>query len=170
MEKKAASATWDNIIKGCLKSKQNPDKSWLTNVTEDAAILNHKGVVQASTNPKLFTAYEHEMMTEEGKKKISVNEGAILSEMVLTGKTSCPAGIRIGGIKYMLVSYDKDKKLAYFSKIQGGAAAMATKNVIVFASYSVKLIASDKQAQNPGLCNEVVEKTAKMLIEKEGGK
>ena len=157
--------TWQKYIDGYLLNKQLPGGKWLQKICEYAAILDQKGNVLAKTPGLEIKSYQHEITNEEGKpEKVLVEEGKALVEIVLTGSTKSKAGIRINNKKYMLVKFEGGKKLAYFSKIGGGACVMATKTVIVFASYNTELKMSDGNSQNPGLCNEVVEKLGDMLV------
>jgi hypothetical protein len=157
---------WEQYIPGMLQNKQLPDGNWLQNVIKEAAIILHNGTIVAMTPGFSLGTYKYDIQLDElTKKPVDVNETQILLEMILNGKsTICEAGIRINNAKYMVAQYDPAKKLAYLSKSRGGACAMATKSVIIFAAYSTEVKMSDGREQQAGLCNEVVEKLADFLI------
>ena len=158
-------SAWDKYINGYLLSKQLPDKKWLQKICEFAAILDHKGNILAKSPGLDIKNYNYDMpIDEKSTKKVLVEEGKTLANAALTGAVGCEAGVRVNNQKYMLVRYEAGKKLAYFSKVAGGACAMATKTVVIFASYNTGLKMTDGNFQNPGLCNEVVEKLGDMLI------
>ena len=158
-------ATWQKYIDAYLLSKQLPGGKWLQKICEYAAILDQKGNVLAKSAGLEIKNYEYEITNEEGKpEKVLVEEGKALAEAALTGSTASKAGVRINNKKHMLVRYDASKKLAYFSKVGGGACVMATKTVVIFASYNVELKMTDGTSQNPGSCNEVVEKLGDTLV------
>ena len=159
-------AGWGDYITGMIQNKQLPDGTWLQNVVQEGAILAQDGTILAATPGFTLNEYDYDIQIDEAtKKKVHVNEKTIISEVVLNGKsTSSEAGIRINNFKYMLANYDTGKKLAYLSKLKGGACAMATKTVIVYAAYTSSLKMSDGKEQNAGLCNEVVEKVCATLL------
>ncbi len=177
MQKKEPSP-WDKYINGYLmniqvappKSSKKPeekkaDKVWIQKISEHAAILDQKGNILAATPGFNLGTYTYDMQVDDKNvKKVPIDEKKILSQVVLAGATDCEAGVRINNQKHMLVNYDPAKKLAYFSKVGGGACAMATKTTIVFASYNSSLPMSDGNAQNPGLCNQAVEQLAQVFI------
>eukprot|EP00831_Metopus_contortus_P070768 TRINITY_DN64737_c0_g1_i1.p1 TRINITY_DN64737_c0_g1~~TRINITY_DN64737_c0_g1_i1.p1 ORF type:complete len:201 (+),score=48.08 TRINITY_DN64737_c0_g1_i1:96-698(+) len=159
-------SAWDKYIQGFLVNKQLPGGKWLQKVVEHAAIIAHNGTILASTPGFTLGTYAFDLpIDEKSTKKISVDEKAIILSAVLKGTTSTfESGCRINNEKFMLVNYDVPKKLAYFSKKMGGACAMATKSTIILAIYNQNLEMSDGSPQNPGICNEVVEKLAETLI------
>eukprot|EP00826_Nyctotherus_ovalis_P065680 TRINITY_DN965_c0_g1_i10.p2 TRINITY_DN965_c0_g1~~TRINITY_DN965_c0_g1_i10.p2 ORF type:complete len:164 (-),score=67.41 TRINITY_DN965_c0_g1_i10:189-680(-) len=158
-------SAWSKYIDGYLLSKQLGDGKWLQKVCEHAAILDQKGNVLAKSAGLDLKAYDYEFANDEGaSEKTLVEEGKILAQVALTGESPCKAGIRVNNQKYMLVRYEPGKKLAYLSKVGGGACLMATKTVIVFGSYNTSLQMTDGKSQNPGQCNEVVEKLGDILV------
>ena len=159
------SSSWDKYLNGYLLNKQLPDKKWLQNIVEHAAIVSHAGVIYSSTKGFTLGTYEIEVETEKGgKKKEMIDEKAILAQIVLKGTPiGLASGVRINNEKHMLVRYDPGKMLAYFAKRDGGACAMATKTTIIYASYDKNKTLSDGNTQNPGVCNEVVEKLGDIL-------
>ena len=159
-------SAWDKYIQGFLTNKQLPGGKWLQKVVESAAIVAHNGTILAATPGFTLGTYVYDMQVDEKTtKKVPIDEKKIITTAVLTGDVSAfEAGVRISNQKYMMVNYDVPTKLAYFSKIGGGACAMATKTTIIFASYKNSLMMSDGNPQNPGLCNEVVEKLATTFI------
>ena len=159
-------SAWQKYIDGFLVNKQLPGGKWLQKASESAAIVSHAGAIMASTPGFALGTYVYDMHVDDKTvKKVPIDEKKILTQVALTGSAAgFEAGIRINNMKYMLVRYDPGKKLAYFSKIGGGACAMATKSTIVFASYNSTLAMSDGKPQNPGVCNEVVEKLGDTLV------
>ncbi len=159
-------SAWDKYVNGFLVNKQLPGGKWLQKITEAAAITDQSGNTYAATPSFKLGAYKHVLDDGTGKpKEVPIDEKMILAKVVMTGSTEgLVAGVRINGQKHMLVNYDATKKLAYFAKPSGGACAMASKKTIVYAAYNNTLNMSDGKAQNPGVCNEVVEKLAALLI------
>ena len=159
---------WDLYIYGQLVHSQQKNGEWLKDVTTEAAIIGKEdGKIQACTPGFKLGEYPYEVLAEDGinKKPVQVNEVNMLKAAVLDGKTTISeAGLRINNTKYMMANYDPARKLAYLSKSGGGACAMATKNLIIFATYENKKKMSNGIEQNAGECNEVVEKVADSLI------
>ena len=159
-------ATWQSYIDGMIVNEPMPDGSWLTNICQEAAIIQHDGSFLAQTPGFSLGTYEVTVMDKDEKPQtVTVNEKEILINLAFTGKaTTKEAGIRINNTKFMLAKYDSDSKTAYLSKAQGGACVMATATTIIFASYNTSLKMSNGLGQNAGKCNLVVEKLAKMLL------
>ena len=157
---------WAQYITGMMVNKQLPSGAWLQNIVKEAAITTHDGTIAASTPGFQLGQYNYEVQVDEmTKKPVLVNEKQIFTEAVLNGKSNVSeAGIRINNAKYMLAKYDPEKKLAYLSKAKGGACMMATKSMIIFASYDTSMKMNDGREQLPALCNEVVEFVAKTLL------
>ena len=159
------SPVWQKYISGCLWCKQMKNGSWVKNVCEHAAIIDHKGNVLANTKGFTLGKYVYDMQVDEKNvQKVPVDEKQLLINVVLNGTTDENVGVRVNNEKHVMVNYDPVKKLTYFSKRDGGACAMATNTVIIYASYNQNLVMSDGMAQGPGLCNAVVENTADMLL------
>jgi hypothetical protein len=159
-------SAWDKYLQGFLMNKQLPGGKWLQKCVEHAAIMTSEGTLLSATPGFNLGHYVFEMQIDEKTtKNVVVDERVGIKQVVNTGKADgLEAGVRINGLKYVLVNYDASKKLAYFSKKEGGACIMVTKTTIIFASYSVTQKMSDGVAQNAGICNEVVEKLATTLI------
>ena len=156
---------WDQYITGMIVNKQIPT-GWLQNMVQEAAIFTHDGTLLAATPGFNLGEYVFDAKVSDTEvEKVPVNEKLIATTVVLTGNPKvCKAGVRINNTKYTLASYDADHKLAYFSKVGGGACARATKTVIVFAAYSGKLKMSNGVEQSAGICNERIDAVCDLLI------
>ena len=76
------------------------------------------------------------------------------------------AGIRLGGMKYVLTSYDQSCSLAMLARFKGGGACvMKTKNAIVIGMWNKDLVMTNNSSQNQGDCAMQVEKVANKLKE-----
>ena len=132
--------------------------------------MAHDGTIYASTPGFTLGTYEHEITGTDltgkyFKKKVLVNESEILTKIVLEGRGNInDAGLYINHTRYMLVKYDKDNKLAWLRKDLGGACAISTHTLIIYAAYSRYLDMSNGKEQNAYITNEVVEKVAYLLI------
>ena len=160
-------SAWDKYLNGFLLNKQLPGGKWLQKIAEHAAILSSEGTILAATPGFNLGHYVFEMKIDEKTvKNVVVDERVGLKQIVNTGKADgLEAGVRVNNEKYMMVSYEPTKKLAYF-KIHGagGACVMATKTTIIFASYNPSQKMSDGVAQNAGVINDVVEKLGATLL------
>ena len=59
------------------------------------------------------------------------------------------AGIRIGGVKYVMTSYDQSCNLAMLSKAGGGGTCiMKTKNAIVIGIWNKDMVMTNNATQN----------------------
>ncbi len=164
-------ASWEDYITGMLKSKEQPDGSWLQEIVDEAAILLKDGTMLACTPGFTLGKYEFDAPTPEGTtKKLPIDEAKILTELALKGNAKVyEIGIRINNTKYTLANFMKGEEeglnVAYLSKAQGGACVATSKTTIVFASYNTTKPMSNKVMQNAGMCNTVVEGLAKFLAD-----
>lgn len=70
----------------------------------------------------------------------------------------------MGGKKFMLVKHNPESKSAYLGREGGGGACVAeTATALVIGIWDKNSKMSNGQLQNPGDCNELVEKTAEFL-------
>lgn len=68
--------------------------------------------------------------------------------------------------KYMLIKHNPENSSAYLGREGGGGACIVkTKQCIVVGVWSKAAEMSNKQLQNAGDCNELVERLAKYLAE-----
>jgi hypothetical protein len=75
-------------------------------------------------------------MTKEENRTVAVDEFDICLKAAAGNRNPSDAGIRIGGEKYMFVSFEEDVGCVQLSKRGGGGAALAkTYTAIVMATY-----------------------------------
>ena len=157
--------SWEAFLQGKLCNELQPDQTWVSDVVQEAAIVSYNCDLQAASIGFSLSKYAYDIKINDLEtKKILVDEAAILTALATEGKSNLSeAGIRISNAKYTLAYYDPARKLAYLAKTGGGATMMATKTVVIFASYNTQKKMSNGVNQNAGKCNEVVEKLAKEL-------
>lgn len=163
--------SWESIIETKLKNKLNADNVWeVTNCVEHAAILGADELnVWAATPGFALGTYTVNVPSEDGvsEEAVHVNEIEILRSVVNSQTANSKAGIRINNSKYFLVNFDPENHTIYLKKQSGGAAIVRTATAIVFASFdnAIETGGIRSGTQNPGLCNEQVEKLAIYLKE-----
>ena len=137
----------------------------ITNVNEHAAIYGLDGTCWAKTAAFNLSSYKFDLEDEEGKKKsVDVNEFVTALEASKGNRKGSEAGIRMNNEKYMLIQHNADADTAYLGKAGGGGACIArTNTAVIITVWNKKLEMSNKQLQNPGLCNEVTEKMQAFL-------
>lgn len=70
----------------------------------------------------------------------------------------------MGGQKYMLIKYNPENNSAYLSREGGGGACIVrTKTTVVIGIWKKSAVMGNNTQQNPGNCNELVEKMARFL-------
>ena len=113
------------------------------NVCQHAAIIGNDGTAWATTSdwPGL-SEYEQEVENESGgTTNVKVNEHKCAMAASAGNRMPSVAGIRMGGVKYVLTSYDQSCNLAMLSKFGGGGACiMKVKNAIVIGVWNKDMV------------------------------
>jgi profilin len=152
--------SWDSYINN-LTTKEIPG-GVIENCVEHAAIISiSDGSIWASTPNFGLYGYSVDVPTEDGlsTQPVLVNEIELLLYIVNhDGASNSLAGIRLSNEKYFKVQSDAAAGTIYLKKNNGGACIAKGIQTIVFGSWS-----SANPHQNPGLCNEQVEKLAEYL-------
>lgn len=79
-------------------------------------------------------------------------------DIIKSLKDGSVAGKSIGGVKYMMLRNDTEKKAAYLKlKDKGGFTAILTNKALILGGY-------DEGAGGAGNCNQVVETLADYLV------
>lgn len=147
-----------------------------TNSCEHGAIISvADGTVWASTSGfSIHTSIEVHVDKEDGTgqetKKINEFEN-LKNAFENEGSTNNVGGLRLNGEKFFLVSFNKDKQVAYLKKNGGGAAVSKSGQAFVIGTFSTaKKVtitfngANSEVNQNPGLTNTGVEKLQEFLV------
>ena len=83
------------------------------NVCAHAAIIGNDGTPWATTSEfPALTEYDCDLETLEGNMNIKVNEFKCVQAASAGNRNPTAAGIRIGGMKYVMVQYDASCSLA----------------------------------------------------------
>ena len=141
----------------------------MSNCVEKAAIVAlNDASIWANTPDFGLYGYDVDVPTEDGVgvQPVTINEIDLFLHVVThDGASNSPAGIRIANEKYFKVSSDAEKGLIYLKKGGGGACIAKCASCVVFASWNgaLQTTGAHAQSQNPGLCNELVEKVAEYL-------
>jgi profilin len=140
-----------------------------SNCVEKAAIISLSDAsIWANTPDFGLYGYNVDVPTEDGAglQSVAINEIDLFLHIVNNdGASNSPAGIRIANEKYFKVSSDAANGLIYLKKNGGGACIAKCATCVVFASWNgaLQTTGAHPTSQNPGLCNEQVEKTAEYL-------
>ena len=137
------------------------------NVCEHAAIIGNDGTLWASTKdwPGL-TEYDFELETLEGTQMIKVNEHKAALAASVGNRNPTVAGIRMGGMKYVMITHDQTAMLAIMSRQGGGGASvMKTNNAVVIGTWNKDAVMTNNMNQSGGDCAMRVEVVAKQLKE-----
>jgi profilin len=161
--------SWSDYINQ-LKNKHSATGEIHDCVEKAAIIALADGSIWASTPDFGLYGYNVDVPTEDGLgvQPIEINEIDLFLHIVNhDGASNSPAGIRIANEKYFKVSSDQTEGLIYLKKNGGGACIAKCATCVVFASWNGANVTSGAHtvAQNPGLCNEQVEKLAQYLKE-----
>ena len=138
---------WDSYIWQVQNAYSTKKNQYLKmNVSEHAAIIGNDGSIWACTKdfPEL-TEYECEFENADGEMQtVKVNELAIAKAVCSGNRTPSAAGIRIGGMKFVMTSHDESAFLANLTRIGGGGACiMKTKNAIVISMFNKENVMSN---------------------------
>ena len=91
---------------------------------------------------------------EGGSTVVKVNEHKAAMQASVGNRTPTAAGIRMGGMKYVLTSHDTSCNLAMLTKQGGGGAAiMKTKNAIVIGMWNKDAVMTNNMNQSSGDCS-----------------
>lgn len=127
---------WDKEIYNNLLISYTPQRGLLTDCVEHAAVLSAENFeILSSTQNFYLETYQIEQENEEGKlERIAVNEAEILNDVLSSGRVISKAGVRINREKYSIMNYDSYFQILHLKKPDGGACAIKTNKMIVFAS------------------------------------
>ena len=163
----SASNGWDSYIWQIQNSYAVKKGSYIKmNVCQHAAIIGSDGTPWATTSefPSL-TEYDFELEGLEGSSMIKVNETKCALLVAGGNRNPTAAGVRLGGMKYVMVNHDPAVNLAQLSKQGGGGGAvMKTKNAVVIGMWAKDAVMTNNVNQSSGDCAMQVEKVANMLI------
>lgn len=126
------------------------------------------GSIWANTPDFGLYGYSIDVPTEDGAstEPCEINEIDLIRYVANNNGTSnSKAGIRIANERYYAVSHDDKEGTVYLKKNGGGGCLAKCNQCVVFASWNgaVQTAGFHPQPQNPGLCNELVEKVAQYL-------
>ena len=136
-----------------------------TNVNEHAAIYGLDGSAWAASSGFQLTSYNHKIETEDGgSKEVAVNEFTCALESTKGNRKPSEAGIRMNGQKFMFIQHNADRNSVYLGREGGGGACVArTTQCVIVGLWNKAGQISDGKLQNPGDCNDLVEKMAEFL-------
>ena len=130
---------WDSYIWQVQNSYSVKKGSYIKmNVCQHAAIIGIDGTPWATTSEfPALTEYEFELDSLEGVSMIKVNELKCAMAAAVGNRNPTAAGIRLGGMKYVMTSHDQSCNLAQLTRMGGGGACiMKTKNALVIGTWS----------------------------------
>lgn len=156
--------SWQQIIDTQLFAKKTK-QGWIRSCVESAAILDiHDCSVWACS--RNFCLLRYSIPLEEGA--FEIDESQLLLQVLATGNTDPVLGLRISGVKYLLLRYDPARGLFYLRKQGGGGCLMRSTRALVFATFSESLstTGAEEKSQSGPLCNDRVERLAEFLISK----
>lgn len=132
--------TWnDYCLQVVHKMNYDTNQYEVENLCDSAAIYGLDGAAWAWTpgfpeiNAYTFTI---EGMSAADSKKVEVDEFQNILKAAGGDRNPSEAGIRIGGEKYMFVSYEETTGCTQLSKRGGGCALAKTYTGIVMATYT----------------------------------
>ncbi len=139
----------------------------LTNCCTGAALYGQEGTPWAATQGFTLSEYEFEVEQEDGsKKKVKVNEFQTAFEASKGNRKPSEAGIRMNNKKFMFLTHQPDNNSVYLAQQGGGGACVCrSKTALVIGIWDKAAEMSNKKLQNPGDCNELVEKMGAFLSE-----
>ena len=136
----SASNGWDAYIPLLLNMWSKKQEQFIrSNVSEHAAIIGLDGTTWASS-PKWpgLNEYDHPLEGDDGSvTTIKINELECAKAASNGQRNPTAAGIRMGSIKFMLVSHEAEENLAYLSRMGGGGACVVrTKSALVISMWN----------------------------------
>ena len=137
------------------------------NVCQHAAIIGNDGTPWATTSEFTpLTEYDFEVEADGGgNSTIKVNEFRCAQLAASGNRNPTAAGVRLGGMKYVVVNHDPTVNLVQCSKQGGGGCSiMKTKNAVVIGMWAKDAVMSNNVSQSAGDCALQVEKVANMLL------
>ena len=163
----SSSNGWDSYIWQIQNSFSAKKGTYMKmNVCQHAAIIGNDGTPWAQTSEfPALTEYEFELDSLEGKSMVKVNEHKCATACATGNRNPTAAGVRLGGMKYVMNSHDPSCNLAQLTKLGGGGAAvMKTKNAVVIGMWNKEAVMTNNMNQNAGDCALQVEKVANLLV------
>ena len=112
------------------------------NVCTHAAIIGNDGTPWATTSEwPALTEYDFELDSLEGISTIKVNELKCAMAAAVGNRNPTAAGIRLGGMKYVMTSHDPSCNLVQLTRQGGGGASiMKTKNALVIGTWNKEAV------------------------------
>ena len=168
--------SWADYVNAYLVNyvDQTNGKTYLNASQHGAIVSNADGAVWAASKDFTLSKYAIDVEKEDGTGtlKIEIDEFTNLKNAFdNNGVSTAKGGIRINKEKFLIVSYDSDKKIMYLKKNGGGAAIAKSNLAFSIAVFSTSLqltlkvgTTETKQNQNPGITNLGVEKLVDFLV------
>jgi len=156
--------SWQQILDTQLLAKKTK-QGWIRSCVESAAILDLQDCsVWACSRD--FRLLRYSIPSDEGE--LEVDESQLLLQVLATGKTDPVLGLRISGLKYLLLRCDPARGLFYLRKQGGGGCLMRSTRALLFAAFSESLstTGAEEKSQSGPLCNDRVECLAEFLVSK----
>jgi hypothetical protein len=168
--------SWNDYVNAYLVNyvDQQHGKAYLNCCEQGGILSNTDGTMWAASTGFTLQKYPIEIEKEDGsgKEKIEVDEFKnLVNAFDNNGVSTAKGGIHINKEKYLIVSYNADKKIMYLKKAGGGGAVGKSGKAFSIATFSTskKLTVkagnnTTEQNQNPGICNTGVEKLQDFLL------
>ena len=157
---------WDAYLHQIQNKYDHATQTYtLTNVCEFSAIYGHDGNAWATAPGFALYKYQFDLLQEDGStKKVDVDEFKAVLAATSGNRKGSEAGIRIANQKYMFIKHNPENNSAYLAREGGGGACVIrTAQCVIIGVWNKAASMSNKQLQNAGDCNELVEKMAEYL-------
>merc|ERR1712146_700795 len=115
-----------------------------------AAIYGHDGTMWASSGEcPALTTYQHPLEQMDGStSNVEVNEVACAMGASDGNRNPSEAGVRLGGVKHMLVYKDDESAVAQLTCSGGGACVGKTASAVVIGVWKTDQVDSNNRPQN----------------------
>ena len=137
-------------------------------VCSGAALYGHDGSLWASAGEEgsNLTSYDHPLEQMDGStENVAVNEVACALGGCDGNRQPSPAGIRMGGEKYMLTYKEEEAAIAQLTRRGGGACVGKATTVVVIGFWKKDKVDSNGKTQNMEDCFKLVQEMTAYLTE-----